>query len=140
VGTAALGHALGYEGSDANIARTIYRLEAGRSILKPIGRLLEMFDAFGGPLARAGERAERQHNARPQSSPAGALASEGTFLEATLHMVASLERRPVISALTFLRSIRMSVAPVAFVGASVVEGGLRLPEKRLALASRYQGQ
>ncbi len=77
--------ALGYEGSGANIARTIYRLEAGRSILKPIGRLLEMFDAFGVPLAWAGERAERQHNDRPRWSPAGALASEGKFLEATLH-------------------------------------------------------
>jgi hypothetical protein len=39
---AALGHALGYEGSDANIARTVYRLEAGRRpIPRPIGRLLE---------------------------------------------------------------------------------------------------
>jgi len=47
---AALCHALGYEGSDANIARTVYRLEAGRRpIPRPIGRLLEMFDAFGVP-------------------------------------------------------------------------------------------
>jgi hypothetical protein len=47
---AALGRALGYEGSDANIARTVYRLEAGRRpIPRPIGRLLEMFDAFGVP-------------------------------------------------------------------------------------------
>ena len=52
---AALGHALGYEGSDANIARTIYRLESGRPIPRPIGRLLEMFDAFGVPRAWAGE-------------------------------------------------------------------------------------
>jgi hypothetical protein len=53
---AALGHALGYEGSDANIARTVYRLEAGRRpIPKPIGRLLEMFDAFGVP-PRLGRR------------------------------------------------------------------------------------
>ena len=68
---AALGHALGYEGSDANIARTIYRLEAGRCIGKPIGRLLAIFDALGVALALgvvlafAGERAERQHNDRP---------------------------------------------------------------------------
>jgi len=104
-----------------------------------------MFDPFGGPLARAGERAERQHNTRPQWSPAGALASEGKFLEATLHtmplkgaprricdralgcskcrrrhssrslsMAASFERRSVISALTFLRSIRMAKPPGRF--------------------------
>jgi len=55
---AALGHALGYEGSDANIARTVYRLEAGRRpIPRPIGRLLEMFDAFGVPRAWAGDGA-----------------------------------------------------------------------------------
>jgi hypothetical protein len=63
---AALGHALGYEGSDANIARTIYRLESGRPIPRPIGRLLEMFDAFGVPRAWAGETAQRQHHARPK--------------------------------------------------------------------------
>jgi hypothetical protein len=55
-------------------------------------------------------------------------------------MAASLEHRLVISALIFFRSIRMSVAPVAIVRASVAEGGLQLPEKRLAPASRYQGQ
>src|SRR6516162_1066638 len=71
---AALGHALGYEGSDANIARTIYRLESGRPIPRPIARLLEMFDAFGVPRAWAGETAQRQHDARPKWSgrPAGA--------------------------------------------------------------------
>jgi hypothetical protein len=62
---AALGRALGYEGSDANIARAIYRLETGRPIRKPIGRLLEMFDAYGVPLAWAGEVAQRKHSERP---------------------------------------------------------------------------
>jgi hypothetical protein len=65
---AALGHALGYEGSDANIARTIYRLESGRPIPRPIARLLEMFDAFGVPRAWAGETAQRKHEARPKWS------------------------------------------------------------------------
>src|ERR1700730_849106 len=76
---AALGHALGYEGSDANIARTIYRLESGRPIPRPIGRLLEMFDAFGVPRAWAGEAAQRQHDARPKWSarPAGAARDGG---------------------------------------------------------------
>jgi transcriptional regulator with XRE-family HTH domain len=71
---AALGHALGYEGSDANIARTIYRLESGRPIPRPVARLLEMFDAFGVPRAWAGETAQRKHEARPKWSgrPAGA--------------------------------------------------------------------
>jgi transcriptional regulator with XRE-family HTH domain len=71
---AALGHALGYEGSDANIARTIYRLESGRPVPRPIARLLEMFDAFGVPRAWAGETAQRQHDARPTWSgrPTGA--------------------------------------------------------------------
>jgi hypothetical protein len=58
---AALGHALGYEGSDANIARTIYRLESsGRRIPKPIERLLEMFKFFGVPWAWAGEVTHRK--------------------------------------------------------------------------------
>ena len=65
---AALGHALGYDGSDANIARTIYRLESGRPIPRPIARLLEMFDAFGVPRAWAGETAQRKHDARPKWS------------------------------------------------------------------------
>ena len=65
---AALGHALGYEGPDANIARTIYRLESGRPIPRPIARLLEMFDAFGVPRAWAGETAQRKHDARPKWS------------------------------------------------------------------------
>src|SRR5215470_7290807 len=70
----ALGHALGYEGSDANIARTIYRLESGRPIPRPVARLLEMFDAFGVPRAWAGETAQRKHDARPKWSgrPPGA--------------------------------------------------------------------
>src|ERR1700694_5604053 len=79
---AALGHALGYEGSDANIARTIYRLESGRPIPRPIGRLLEMFDAFGVPRAWAGETAQRQHNARPKwtvGRPAGAAYDGGAM-------------------------------------------------------------
>jgi hypothetical protein len=64
---AALGHALGYEGSDANIARTIYRLEAGRRpIPRPIGRLLEMFDAFGVPRAWVGDVAQCQHSQQPK--------------------------------------------------------------------------
>jgi hypothetical protein len=64
---AALGHALGYEGSDANIARTVYRLEAGRRpIPRPIGRLLEMFDAFGVPRAWAGDVAQCQHSQQPR--------------------------------------------------------------------------
>jgi hypothetical protein len=68
---AALGHALGYEGRDVNIARAIYRLEAGeRPIPTTTGRLLEMFNAYGVPRAWAGETAQRKHAARPQWSTA----------------------------------------------------------------------
>jgi hypothetical protein len=66
LGAAALGHALGYEGSDANIARTVYRLESGRSIPKPIWRLMAMFGAFGVPVAWVGEVAQRKHSERPK--------------------------------------------------------------------------
>ena len=52
---AALGRALGYQGSDANIARTIYRLESGRQIPRPVVHLLLMFDAFGVPRAWVGK-------------------------------------------------------------------------------------
>jgi hypothetical protein len=65
--------------------RTIDRLEAGRSVRKPIGRLLVMLDAVGVLLAFAGERAKRQHDDGPSWSPAGASASERKILEATLH-------------------------------------------------------
>ena len=73
-----------YEGSDPNI-RTIDRLKAGRSVRKPIGRLLVMLDAVGVLLAFAGERAERQHDDGPSWPPAGASARESKILEATLH-------------------------------------------------------
>src|SRR5262249_20172125 len=58
--------------SDASIARTIYRLDAGRFILKPIRRLHEMLHAFDVPLPCVGERTERQHSDKPQRPPAGA--------------------------------------------------------------------
>lgn len=86
----ALGHALGYEGSDANIARTIYRLEAGRPIPRSIGRLLEMFDAFGVPRAWAGETAQRQHAKQPQWS--GPRPKQATH-EAGLKAVAAIARK-----------------------------------------------
>ena len=65
---AALGHALGYRGSETNIARTIYRLESGRPIPRPIARLLVMFDAYGVPRAwayrvRHGHEPERHYGA-----------------------------------------------------------------------------
>ena len=66
------------------MARTIDRLEAPGFILKPIGRLIEMSDAFGVPLVWVGERAERQHDDGLQWSPDGAPAREGKFFEATL--------------------------------------------------------
>src|SRR5437588_8130946 len=92
---AALGHALGYEGSDANIARTIYRLESGRPIPRPIGRLLEMFDAFGVPRAWAGEAAQRQHDARPKWSarPAGAARATERIIEIRHRLAAELSSK-----------------------------------------------
>jgi len=44
-----------------------------------------MFDATGVPLARAGERAERQHDDGSSWSPARTPARESKVLEATLH-------------------------------------------------------
>jgi transcriptional regulator with XRE-family HTH domain len=93
---AALGHALGYEGSDANIARTIYRLESGRPIPRPIARLLEMFDAFGVPRAWAGETAQRKHEARPKWSGRPAGANGGTtekIVEIRQRLAAELSSR-----------------------------------------------
>ena len=75
---AALGHALGYRGSETNIARTIYRLESGRPIPRPIAGLLVMFDAYGVPRAWAGETEQRRHNARPK------WCDHTAFSEATL--------------------------------------------------------
>ena len=63
---AALGRALGYQGSDANVARTIYRLESGRQIPCPVKQLLLMFDAFGVPRAWVGKTARHQHNVGPK--------------------------------------------------------------------------
>jgi transcriptional regulator with XRE-family HTH domain len=64
---ATLGHALGYKGRDKNIAVTISRLESGRPIPVTVGRLLEMFDAYGVPRAWAG----RQRNENMPHSPNG---------------------------------------------------------------------
>ena len=75
---AALGHALGYRGSETNIARTIYRLESGRPVPRPIARLLVMFDAYGVPRAWAGETEQLRHNARPK------WYDHSAFSEATL--------------------------------------------------------
>jgi transcriptional regulator with XRE-family HTH domain len=63
---AALGRALGYQGSDANVARTIYRLESGRQIPRPVMHLLLMFDAFGVPRAWVGKTVRHQNNAGPK--------------------------------------------------------------------------
>jgi len=73
---AALGRALGYSGSNANIARRIYRLESGRSIPLPVGRLLEMFDAYGVPPAWAAVTAQQQRE--------GKRCDHSSFSEVTL--------------------------------------------------------
>src|SRR6516162_2445170 len=66
---AALGHALGYKGRDKNIAVTIYRLESGRPIPVAVGRLLEMFDAYGVPRAWTGETAQRKFMPHSPNGP-----------------------------------------------------------------------
>ena len=53
-------------------------------------------------------------------------------------MAASLDRRVAISASTFCRSIRISVAPAA--SFRVAKASFRSPEKQLALANRCQSQ
>ena len=79
---AALGHALGYKGRDKNIAVTIYRLESGRPIPVTVGRLLEMFDAYGVPRAWTGETAQRKYAAQPKcSGPSGFWQKIGEQLE-----------------------------------------------------------
>jgi len=107
-----------YEGSNASVAETIHRLEAGPSIRRPIGRLAEMFDAFGVSLVRIGERAERQQNDRPQWPAAGAPASKGKFLEAPLDAMPLKGQPP-----SYLgpRARMFKMPPSAFVEA-VVDG------------------
>jgi transcriptional regulator with XRE-family HTH domain len=83
---AALGRALGYSGSNANIARTIYRLESGRPIPRPVGRLLEMFDAYGVPRAWAAETAQRQRKARSKRSDHSTL--EADLIGVAMHRIA----------------------------------------------------
>jgi hypothetical protein len=91
---AALGHALGYEGSDANISRTVYRLETGRNVPKPIERLLKMFDEFGVPRDWVGEVAQRKHRSQPRWAnfrPANAAANQAEIIQKTLASVRELE-------------------------------------------------
>jgi transcriptional regulator with XRE-family HTH domain len=74
----ALGRALGYQGSDANVARTIYRLESGRQIPRPVVHLLLMFEVFGVPRAWVGKTIRQ--NAGPK------WCEHGSFTEPELQV------------------------------------------------------
>ena len=60
-----LGHAVGYAGTDTNLAKAILRFESGSRTIPPaIGRLIEMFDMFGVPRGWAGARAQQKHETK----------------------------------------------------------------------------
>jgi transcriptional regulator with XRE-family HTH domain len=60
-----LGHAVGYAGTDTNLAKAILRFESGSRTIPPaIGRLIEMFDMFGVPRGWAGAQAQQKHETK----------------------------------------------------------------------------